>query len=371
MLLIITLGHSKAETIALLELANGEKYSDVTISGTSAKGLKITHKTGAATIRMDLLPANLKEKYSASYATQVEKEKQAAAKDISQGFTNSLGMKFVPVTGTEVLFCIHETRGKDYAAFWTSKGTSYVPKGNDTEAWRTSIVKVRISALEIDVPIGRGKDERAEDSEHPVSVVSWNDATAFCKWLSEKEGRKYRLPTDREWSVAAEINQESFGSPGELTNKLKDPYKVRGNWADKTASEVFGWPPESSKSSNNAFKKLQTGFRKADLNNYTIDGYSDGYPTTAPVMSFAANKFGIFDLEGNVIELCAGFYGGGDKFGEDFALHRDEQSPIKFDRVTRGGSWRCCSDNLIPSRRTVASPNSRLYETGFRCVVVR
>jgi hypothetical protein len=107
----------------------------------------------------------------------------------SAPFTNSLGMKFVPVPGTEVLFCIHETRSRDYAAFMADRNRGYSMSGDDAEDWRTGEVK--------QVPVGRGVGERAEQSNHPVASVSWLDAVAFCDWLSKKEGKTYRLPTVR------------------------------------------------------------------------------------------------------------------------------------------------------------------------------
>src|SRR5690606_36612881 len=92
-----------------------------------------------------------------------------------QPFENSLGMKLVPVPGTEVLFCIHETRWKDYAAYAAENpGIRGGWKDQGFDGFTIA--------------------ERAE--EHPVAHVNWEDARAFCAWLSKKEGRTYRLPTD-------------------------------------------------------------------------------------------------------------------------------------------------------------------------------
>jgi formylglycine-generating enzyme required for sulfatase activity len=128
----------------------------------------------------------------------------------------------------------------------------------------------------------------AVGKNHPVVGVNWNDANAFCAWLSKKEGRSYRLPTDREWSIAV-----GLGSP-EKARKRTTPMMLSGK-----AKEVWSWgtvrPPPKG-----AGNFADTVCRQEFPNLSTIRDYTDGYATTAPVMSFKPNKNGLYDMGGNV-----------------------------------------------------------------------
>lgn len=253
-------------------------------------------------------------------------------------FINALGMKFVPAVsykdGKKTLFSIWETRSRDYAAFVKASG-HYAGDG-----WKT---------FESDgVPVGRGANERAEDSLHPVVEVSWDDATAFCAWLTQTEraagrigaGDEYRLPTDVEWSYAVGIGdkEDASASPEAKGGKVPDVYPWDGDF-----------PPP-----NNSGNYVDSS-AKAKFSSFTaIDGYSDGYATTAPVGSYAANRLGIYDLGGNVWEWC-----------------QDTYSPTSTSRVLRGASW--CSLHwsvLASSYRDLSAPDYRSGDCGFRCVVV-
>jgi formylglycine-generating enzyme required for sulfatase activity len=264
-----------------------------------------------------------------------------ATPHLREGFTNSLGMKFsATIPGTEVRFCIHETRSQDFATFIADMDRGYAMTGNTAEIWRDYVIK--------GMPVGRGDGEKVAQSSHPASCVSWEDAVAFCEWLSKRESRSYRLPTDAEWSFAVGLREDP-GTPEQLNGKVKDEYPwggkyvtsaITGNYHDSTAVSKFG--------------KLRD----------PIEGYRDGFATTAPVMSFTANRYGLYDLGGNVREWCLGcYYEGRDPDGKDRMLTDS--------RVFRGGSWQESGPrDLLSSFRGHGHPGLRLSSVGFRVVLV-
>lgn len=240
-----------------------------------------------------------------------------ATKDMP--FTNSLGMKFVPVPGCEILMCAHETRRADYAAYAATYAAA------DT-SWQNVTMEKS--------PVGAGGDE-------PVVNVSWDDAKAFCEWLSKKEGRTYRLPTDREWSFAAGIGEyepASGATPESLSAKVQDVYP----WGRQ-------WPPVKG-----AGNYADEDCRKRIKSEKTMEGYADGFAVTAPVMSFPPNELGIYDLGGNVWEWCE------DWFNAEKKLH-----------VLRGASWGSSARApLLSSYRGSQTADRRWRCDGFRCVLV-
>ncbi|WP_395744784.1 caspase family protein [Prosthecobacter sp.] len=260
---------------------------------------------------------------------------RTASKDAP--FVNSLGMRFVPVLGykdgRKLLFSIWETRSKDYAAFVKATGHD---AGED---WKTDAF--------LTVPVGRGEGESAEESSHPVADVSYEDAAAFCDWLTKRDREagligaqdEYRLPTDVEWSHAVGIGEkeDASASPKDKHGELTDtyPWGVRyppptgsGNYAD-TASKV----------------------KRIDING-SIEGYSDGYATTSPVGRFEPNGLGIYDLGGNLWEWTSSVW---------------EQNG---NHVLRGASWKDSSSiRLISSCRLSIHPGFRSGFYGFRLVL--
>ncbi|MBL9176735.1 MAG: SUMF1/EgtB/PvdO family nonheme iron enzyme, partial [Verrucomicrobiaceae bacterium] len=248
----------------------------------------------------------------------------AATLALKDGITNTLGMKFLPVKGTDVLFCIYETRYSDYAAYAAES------PGIDG-AWKNQSYD------------GYALTERKE--EHPVVYVSWEDAQKFCAWLSKKEGKTYRLPTDQEWSIAVGIGRtEKWKKDTTPAQVFKDQKEFP--WGDD-------FPPKGKEPVGNYSDESRKAKAPRDGETY-MERYDDGYPTTAPVMSYKPNKLGLYDLGGNVWEWCEDWY-----------------DNAKTDRVLRGGSWHYGDrGTLLSSNRTHFQPGVRHNNSGFRVVLV-
>ncbi len=247
-----------------------------------------------------------------------------AAATPERPFENSLGMKFVPlpVAGKKVLFCIHETRWKDFHAFAEKE-----PEIAGT-AWENQTID------------GWTPTERPED--HPVVRVNWEDAAAFCIWLSKKEKRTYRLPTDHEWSVAVGIaDLEDPAATPETKNGKVDGYPWGTAWP----------PPQGAGNFSDQSRRVKAPQPDPKLKNPYIEDYDDGFPTTAPVMSFQPNQFGIHDLGGNVREWVQDWHNGANQL-----------------RVLRGSAW-WYPGAVRSSTRWGTPPTYRLTETGFRIVL--
>jgi len=232
---------------------------------------------------------------------------------VFEPFVNSLGMPFVRVPGTNVLFCVWETRVQDYAAY---------AEGNPG-------VGIKWKHAEFE------GHEQAPD--HPVVNVSWKDANAFCEWLSRKDGRQYRLPTDDEWSSAVGIGDPRGASPDSKDNhgQVENVYPWGG-----------AWPPPNSSGN---FSGRESAFASK------IASYQDEFPFTAPVGSFSPNSLGLFDLGGNVSEWC-----------------EDVNNPtVQTDYLLRGGSWFNHEPvSLLSSARLAYETSFRYDGFGFRVVAV-
>ena len=125
----------------------------------------------------------------------------------SQRWTNTLGIVFVPVPGTKVLFSIWDTRVKDFEAFVTAAGY-------DTSNEMGCLDEKQVYAMNTGYNWRKPGCGFRQGPTHPVVGVSWQDAQAFCAWLTKREreaGRlsqsdAYRLPSDAEWSEAVGLN---------------------------------------------------------------------------------------------------------------------------------------------------------------------
>jgi len=167
---------------------------------------------------------------------------------------------------------------------------------------------------------------------HPVVYVSALEAGSFCEWLSARERRKYRLPTEAEWEYAA-CGTEERGFPWGNTLKRND----LANFAD--VNKNLPWADRSM---------------------------NCGFAGTSPVGSFpdGASPFGIEDMAGNVWEWCQDcmtVYPGKERTNPRGATDGPR-------RVYRGGSWKARAANLRVSARNCNAPAFSANDVGFRVV---
>jgi len=175
-----------------------------------------------------------------------------------------------------------------------------------------------------------------QTDQHPVLNVSWNDCQAFCHWLTQKDGREHRLPTEAEWEYACRAGTATRYSCGDLPKSLE----VVARSLDPKTMDV-----------------------KLHVQDLPIPAEGD-FPFTAPVGSFAANSFGLYDMHGNVWEWVSDRYG--ERFYEESATN-DPRGPAEgHRRVRRGGAWNSFPLWSRASFRNWNTPSSRCVNLGFR-----
>jgi len=161
---------------------------------------------------------------------------------------------------------------------------------------------------------------------HPVNNLAWIDADAFCKWLSKKEGKLYRLPTEAEWEHACRAGATSLWSFGD------DPRKEVGG--------DFMW--------------------------IQLPGRMSNPETPMFVGSKMPNDFGLYDMHGNIAEMCSDFLG-----IYSSKEVEDPKGPLTnyiFGRVVRGGSFHDAFQWTRSAYRYGADPALGSVTIGFRVV---
>lgn len=174
------------------------------------------------------------------------------------------------------------------------------------------------------------------DDKLPVVNVSWNDAKAYADWLSQRTGKRYRLPSEAEFEYA-----------------LRGGTTTRYWWGN-------GTPPRKVENLTGSGDRSQSGRRWSNA----FANYRDGYWGPAPVMSFEANPYGLYDIDGNVSEWVQ------DCWHDNYVRAPLDGSawvnPGCSVRVVRGGSWGSSPEQVRSAYRQGADGSVRNGRVGFR-----
>ena len=208
-------------------------------------------------------------------------------------------------------------------------GTDNPPMEDWDEAPRRE-VKVdafRMSATEItnaqyeafDPTHQRGEQGFSTGDDEAVIMVSWDDAMAYCRWLSEKTGKHYRLPTEEEWEYACRAGTTTAYNTGDTFPESQ--WKVQKNTRDKEHVSL-------------------------------------------QVAQFEPNAWGLYDMHGNVEEWCADAYLDSDSPHSAIGLWMEDS---RYANV-RGGSHNTPVRYLRSANRSAAPPEDRTVLRGFRIV---
>jgi sulfatase modifying factor 1 len=165
----------------------------------------------------------------------------------------------------------------------------------------------------------RDGDAPRHRARHPVTLVTWADATAYCRWLSDKIDRVVRLPTEAEWERAARGGVDGLRYP----------------WGDDIDPSRANFLPDPS------LKR---------------------YRGTRPVGSYAPNAYDLYDVIGNVWEWVSDWYR-----ADAYRMPEGQTSAVARLRLVRGGSWvthdvsqlRCGHRHRVPA-------DTYTYSIGFR-----
>jgi len=186
----------------------------------------------------------------------------------------------------------------------------------------------------------RFKDE-PDSPNHPVENVLWEDAVEFCRRLSKRTGKEYRLPSEAEWEYACRgMTEPPVAFLAGESKKIYPPF----HFGETIDAEV-------------------ANYRTTKVYGRGKEGEYRG--KTTPVGSFkVANAFGLFDMHGNVYEWCADTwhsnYEGAPEDGSAWIEHNETS------HLLRGGSWNDNPDDCRSAYRFLNHADYRNYNIGFR-----
>ena len=191
-----------------------------------------------------------------------------------------------------------------------------------------------------------------DQPQQPVVRVSWNRAMEFCRWLSQKTGQDFTLPSEAEWEYACRAGSAESMSYGDVDADFSD----FANVADMKLRD-FATDP-------NTVHGPLTKYTRYDDWIPRNTRFNDGGLVTVTVGSYRPNAWGLYDMHGNVAEWTRSQYG---LSPHDADESRDGTSG-EGRRVVRGGSWRDRPKRCRAGFRLSYPPWQGVYNVGFRIV---
>ncbi|MHB1078568.1 MAG: SUMF1/EgtB/PvdO family nonheme iron enzyme [Prosthecobacter sp.] len=256
----------------------------------------------------------------------------------AEPITNSIGMKLVRIEpgsftmgqdGPAADYKITKHPAKFDDADWDEKPTHRV---TITQPFHVAVTEVTLAQYRHYEADFRPK----EPGDDAVNAVSWEQAMKFCGWLSKKEGKTYRLPTEAEWEYACRAGTTTLFHTGDALPDGFQPW-----WSDIGYAERYfttgAWPQVYRKDAKAGLRVAQT----------------------------APNAWGLHDMHGNVSEWCLDWYG-----PYEATEQADPPGCSGGDfRVIRGGHHSSFVRMLRSANRAAWLPNTRSNRTGFRVVL--
>lgn len=257
--------------------------------------------------------------------------------EFGKTFTNSIGMQFVKVEAGSFMMGSERANlsdeiiaEKEYLrdGDWDEHPVHQVTISNPLYVGIYQVTNLQFEEFQHEHNDIRGKFGFSKEDDEAVVFVDWHDANNFCKWLSDKEGKSYRLPTEAEWEYVCRAGTTTHFHTGDTL-----PVEFHKNIGES-------WYPDNARSrGTEEIMPLHVG-------------------KTTP------NAWGIYDMHGNVEEWCQDWYGRYESESQVDPVGRDEG----LYRVTRGGSHSTLLCYLRSANRMGAVPEDKSWYIGFRVV---
>jgi formylglycine-generating enzyme required for sulfatase activity len=249
--------------------------------------------------------------------------------DPNDRFTNSLGLTFMRVPASE--FTMGSPLGD-----WDEEPRRRVTISHEFHLAETEVTNAQYELFDPSHARWRGQQGISAADDEPVVFVSWHEAVAFCAWLTQREGKPYRLPTEAEWEYACRAGTETeFWTGDTLPAAHHRNQPIEGDW-------------------------LRVKTRADD----DLRAKKGKVPVSLAVGAMPANPWGLRGMHGSVEEWVADWYG-----RYPLAAETDPVGPADgLFKVARGGSHNTFLPYLRSADRSATVPEDKHWLIGFRVV---